>query len=101
MLCSFGSPPYTCFVPNYLPITYLNQSFQLAPGVPTSKRRPLPGTLPEWGFHWYPNLTYGLNTSINPFFYGTLLAQTKAEEPSTCYCVIMMCLLLLLLCYCC
>jgi hypothetical protein len=35
------------------------------------------GTLPEWGFTWYKNLTYGANTSINPFFYGTYLAATK------------------------
>ena len=30
----------------------------------------------------YDNLTYGANTSINPFFYGTYLAATKASEPS-------------------
>lgn len=54
---------------------------KLAPGVPVSKRRPFPGTLPEWGFTWYDNLTFGLNTSINPYFYGTYLAQTKTQEP--------------------
>ena len=32
----------------------------------------------------YDNLTYGANTSINPFFYGTFLAATKIEEPSEC-----------------
>ena len=54
---------------------------QLAPGIPASKRRPPSGTLPEWGFTWYDNLTYGENTSINPFFYGTYLGPTKKEEP--------------------
>jgi hypothetical protein len=39
--------------------------------------------LPEWGFNWYKNLTYGDNTSINPFFYGTYLGATKKEEPGT------------------
>lgn len=34
----------------------------------------------------YDNLTYGPNTSINPFFYGTYLAATKASEPSKQLC---------------
>ncbi len=54
---------------------------QLAPGIPVSKRRPQPGTLPEWGFNWYGNLTFGRNTSINPYFYGTYLSETKTAEP--------------------
>lgn len=58
-------------------------SVQLAPGIPANKRRPQSGTLPEWGFNWYRNLTYGQNTSINPFFYGTYLAPTKTAEPGT------------------
>ncbi len=53
----------------------------MAPGIPTSKHRPFSGTLPEWGFTWYKNLSYGDNTSINPFFYGTYLAPTKTQEP--------------------
>jgi len=63
---------------------YTSMTLQLAPGIPASKRRPAPGTLPEWGFHWYKNLTYGENVSINPFFYGTYLGGTKPEEPSEC-----------------
>lgn len=55
----------------------------MAPGIPSSQRRPFAGTLPEWGFKWYQNLTYGLNASINPFFYGTYLGATKANEPGT------------------
>lgn len=60
---------------------YTSMTLQVAPGIPASQKRPPAGTLPEWGFHWYPNLTYGANTSINPFFYGTYLAATKTEEP--------------------
>lgn len=56
-------------------------TLQLAPGIPASKRRPQSGTLPEWGFHWYNNLTYGTNVSINPFFYGNYLGATKPSEP--------------------
>jgi hypothetical protein len=62
-------------------------TLQLAPGIPASKRRPAPGTLPEWGFHWYKNLTYGDNVTINPFFYGTYLGSTKPEEPSKSCCL--------------
>ena len=61
---------------------YTSMTLQLAPGIPASMRRPSPGTLPEWGFHWYSNLTYGEDVSINPFFYGTYLGATKIEEPS-------------------
>eukprot|EP00607_Mallomonas_marina_P008784 CAMPEP_0182419324 /NCGR_PEP_ID=MMETSP1167-20130531/3781_1 /TAXON_ID=2988 /ORGANISM="Mallomonas Sp, Strain CCMP3275" /LENGTH=541 /DNA_ID=CAMNT_0024594167 /DNA_START=220 /DNA_END=1845 /DNA_ORIENTATION=+ len=60
---------------------YAAMTLQLAPGIPRSQRRPESGTLPEWGFTWYSNLTYGPNTSINPFFYGTYLTETKALEP--------------------
>ena len=38
-------------------------------------------TLPDWGFTWYQNLTYGTNVSLNPFFYGNYLGPTKAKEP--------------------
>ena len=34
------------------------------------------------GFHWYNNISYGRNVSINPFFYGTYLGPTKDEEPA-------------------
>ena len=37
--------------------------------------------MPEWGFEWYQNLTYGSNVSINPFFYGNYLGPTKRKEP--------------------
>mmetsp|Transcript_6400 Transcript_6400/g.14608 ORF Transcript_6400/g.14608 Transcript_6400/m.14608 type:complete len:325 (-) Transcript_6400:32-1006(-) len=56
-------------------------TLQLAPGIPAKDNRPPSGVLPEWGFTWYENLTFGANTSINPFFYGTYLATTKKEEP--------------------
>lgn len=68
-------------VKNNLTRPYNSMTLQIAPGIPLNKRRPFPGTLPEWGFTWYDNVTYGANTSINPFFYGTYLAQTKADEP--------------------
>ena len=32
---------------------------------------------------WYEGLEYAGNTSINPFFYGTYLAETKPGEPVT------------------
>jgi len=66
---------------NNLQRPYSSMTLQLAPGIPASKHRPPSGTLPEWGFHWYKNITYGENTSINPFFYGTYLGATKADEP--------------------
>jgi hypothetical protein len=62
-------------------IVYFSLLLQLAPGIPAKDNRPPSGTLPEWGFNWYSNLTYGDNTSINPFFYGTYLGPTKKEEP--------------------
>ena len=65
---------------------------QIAPGV--EQNRPQPGsqpvrkpTLTENGFteylaqSWYEGLEYHGNTSINPFFYGTYLGETKPEEP--------------------
>jgi len=41
-------------------------TLQLAPGIPAKDNRPPSGVLPEWGFTWYENLTFGANTSINP-----------------------------------
>jgi hypothetical protein len=32
---------------------------------------------------WYDNLTVAGNTSLNPFFYGTYLGETKPNEPVT------------------
>jgi len=68
--------------------------FQVAPGVP--KNRPESGGLPlrksilsENGHTmfqaqtWYEGLELSGNTSINPFFYGTYLAETKPYEPVT------------------
>ena len=69
------------FVKNNVKRPYNSMTLQLAPGIPASQHRPYPGTLPEWGFHWYKNLSYGKNTSINPFFYGTFLGPTKEQEP--------------------
>lgn len=60
---------------------YVSMTLQMAPGVPRSMRRPEAGTLPEWGFTWYDNITYGPNVSVNPFFYGTYLSETKSLEP--------------------
>eukprot|EP01032_Pedospumella_encystans_P010007 gene10007-11731_t len=68
-------------VKNGLQRPYNSMTLQLAPGIPAQLRRPPAGTLPEWGFTWYNNLTYGENTSINPFFYGHYLGPTKKEEP--------------------
>ena len=68
-------------VKNNVQRPYSSMTLQLAPGIPASKHRPSAGSLPEWGFYWYQNLTYGENTSVNPFFYGTYLAATKTEEP--------------------
>lgn len=68
-------------VHNNLSRPYSSMTLQLAPGVPAKDNRPPAGTLPEWGFKWYENLTFGESTSINPFFYGTFLAATKKEEP--------------------
>ncbi|MGK3735393.1 MAG: hypothetical protein ACI8RD_012020 [Bacillariaceae sp.] len=68
--------------------------YQLAPGV--TKNRPHDGALPLYedklapGGHttlvantWYENLELNGNTSINPYFYGTYLAETKPNEPVT------------------
>lgn len=68
-------------VSNDLRRPYSSMTLQLAPGIPANKNRPPSGTLPEWGYTWYKNLSFGEGTSINPFFYGTFLAATKAEEP--------------------
>lgn len=75
-------------------LPYLDLTLQVAPGI--TENRPTPGYQPvresdttETGFitsvaqSWYSNLTVAGNTSLNPFFYGTYLAETKPEEPVT------------------
>lgn len=78
-----GSATHLPIVKNNVHQPYVSMTLQLAPGIPHTMRRPESGTLPEWGFTWYDNLTYGSNTSINPFFYGTYLTETKTLEPIT------------------
>lgn len=78
-------------VKNDLRRPYCSMTLQLAPGIPANQKRPHPGTLPEWGFNWYDNITYGDNVSINPFFYGTYLAPTKSLEPGKPFCVTPIC----------
>jgi len=85
--------------PGYLPSTipkierpYGAMTLQVAPGIPA--HRPQGGSQPMTkgndghnGFApteaqiWYKDLERHGNTSINPFFYGTYLAETKPEEP--------------------
>lgn len=77
-----------------LTLPYCDMTLQVAPGVP--KNRPANGAAPLYesklapGGHtmllantWYENLEMHGNTSINPFFYGTYLAETKPKEPVT------------------
>ena len=77
---------------NTTPVLYFLA--QVAPGVPTN--RPNPGSLPvrkttlsKTGHTeflaetWYEGLERHGNTSINPFFYGTYLGETKPGEPVT------------------
>jgi hypothetical protein len=52
---------------------YASSSYQVAPGI--REGRPSPGSLPD-PKHWYTGMTYGLNTSLNPFFYGVTLEHT-------------------------
>ncbi|GMI57710.1 hypothetical protein TeGR_g9975 [Tetraparma gracilis] len=70
---------------------YGAMTLQVAPGVPGNRPKsgapPLPGNDGHNGFapsppqDWYEHLNYMGNTSINPFFYGTYLAETKPGEP--------------------
>lgn len=77
-----GTPEKLPVVKHGVHRPYNSMTLQIAPGIPANKKRPPPGTLPEWGFHWYQNITFGDNVSINPFFYGTYLGPTKKEEPA-------------------
>ena len=67
---------------------------KIAPGI--TENRPQPGSQPireidrtHSGYatsvaqNWYDNLTVAGNTSLNPFFYGTYLGETKKNEPVT------------------
>ncbi|KAL3768899.1 hypothetical protein ACHAW5_008814 [Stephanodiscus triporus] len=80
----------------YPPISlpYVDMTLQVAPGIPDN--RPQSGSQPvrtidhtHSGYatsqaqSWYDNLTVAGNTSLNPFFYGTYLGETKPNEPVT------------------
>jgi hypothetical protein len=79
--------------PSHFLVTFPS-TLQVAPGVP--KNRPQSGAAPlrksivSPNGHteflaqtWYNGLEMEGNTSINPFFYGTYLAETKPYEPVT------------------
>lgn len=71
---------------------YADFTLQVAPGI--TENRPQSGSLPireatktTSGFteflaqQWYEGLETNGNTTINPYFYGTYLAETHPEEP--------------------
>jgi len=73
-------------------LPYADMTLQVAPGIPDN--RPQSGSQPvrsvdhsHSGYatsvaqNWYDNLTVAGNTSLNPFFYGTYLGETKKGEP--------------------
>lgn len=76
-------------------LPYCDMTLQIAPGI--TKNRPQSGSLPvkanlsaptnpyvrAFEQNWYKDLEYHGNTSINPFFYGTYLDETKPGEPVT------------------
>ena len=75
-------------------LPYVDMTLQVAPGIP--ENRPQTGHPPlkediltDKGFTefaaqtWYDDLIFHGNTSINPFFYGTYLGETKKGEPVT------------------
>eukprot|EP00547_Thalassionema_nitzschioides_P004373 CAMPEP_0194199366 /NCGR_PEP_ID=MMETSP0156-20130528/412_1 /TAXON_ID=33649 /ORGANISM="Thalassionema nitzschioides, Strain L26-B" /LENGTH=684 /DNA_ID=CAMNT_0038924251 /DNA_START=70 /DNA_END=2127 /DNA_ORIENTATION=- len=75
-------------------LPYADFTLQVAPGI--VKNRPQSGSLParkdtvndhgQLQFKaqtWYDGLVLKGNTSINPFFYGTYLDETKPGEPVT------------------
>ena len=55
---------------------YVSSSYQVSPGVRDG--RPNTGDFPNPG-HWYTGMTYGLNTSLNPFFYGVTLEHKPSS----------------------
>lgn len=71
---------------------YADLTLQVAPGI--TENRPKSGYQPRrkasfihdghtelLAQNWYDDLHIGGNTTINPFFYGTYLGETKPEEP--------------------
>ena len=75
-------------------LPYVDMTLQVAPGIP--ENRPQTGHPPlkedillDKGFTefaaqtWYDDLIFHGNTSINPFFYGTYVGETKKGEPVT------------------
>lgn len=73
-------------------LPYADMTLQVAPGV--TKNRPQCCTVPLYestvtghteflANTWYENLEMHGNTSINPFFYGTYMDETKPGEPVT------------------
>jgi len=71
---------------------YADFTLQVAPGIeqnrPQSGSRPVrEPTISKSGFtewkaqSWYDGLEFNGNTTLNPFFYGTYMAETKPEEP--------------------
>ena len=85
------TPPSSAVPPS---LSFPSYACQIAPGI--TEQRPQPGHQPvrtidvtRSGFatsvaeNWYDNLTVAGNTSLNPFFYGTYLAETKPGEPVT------------------
>jgi len=89
---SGGKPLPATEPPIMLP--YADMTLQVAPGIPDN--RPQSGSQPvrkvdhsHSGYatsvaqNWYDNLTVAGNTSLNPFFYGTYLGETKKGEPVT------------------
>eukprot|EP00934_Nitzschia_sp_Nitz4_P001950 Nitzschia sp. Nitz4//scaffold76_size158648//60033//68082//NITZ4_002544-RA/size158648-processed-gene-0.238-mRNA-1//1//CDS//3329557839//1950//frame0 len=73
-------------------LPYADMTLQLAPGV--TKNRPQPGGLPLYNDTvfgnteyeantWYQDVEMSGNTSVNPFFYGNFMDETKPGEPVT------------------
>lgn len=85
------------WLPSTIPqvkIPYASMTLQVAPGVPDN--RPQFMQQPRWNAskgtdgqppwpanHWYRHLEYQGDTSLNPFFYGQYLGETKPGEPVT------------------
>jgi beta-glucanase (GH16 family) len=59
---------------------YFSSTLQLAPGI--ADNRPNFGIPPQPWQTWYTNMTYGTNSSINVFFYGSNLGETAIVEPT-------------------
>jgi len=59
---------------------YFSSTLQLAPGIPDN--RPNFGVPPQPDQTWYTNMSYGQNSSVNVFFYGSDLGATSILEPT-------------------